>query len=582
MSSSQSHGRRILTGLVRIEAIFIIIAAIYIAVIALAFSFLRIAPGMDITMIMQGIGCAVLSIPLIALAYHAFMKVSVRSRYIIAFLITLLIGGIWTSLICNLVPYDDQLVIATAAKTISKGESFQGVIGARTQLYMERYPYQSAFALYMALLSRIFGAYPFTAARVINVVIMSISVLIVGRISYVMFRSRGAETATLLLCILFIPISMSSYKVYGNILVLPFMLSALLMALHVMNKDENHRIRTLTLLALSSLMSIAIKPNSMIVIIAMVITLVMSSMTRKRIIPLIAALLVIMASIAGNIIPPAIYGSMTDSDMSSNRVHYKTWIAIGIVEKNGMYGFYDGSYFPYREKQVPAKNKKIDFTINRRLNEFKSNPRTAIRFYWMKTGETWGDPSFGVLSDNYLQMKAWRKSKANVKQYFKFLTKSESGIPAWSENQQWFYAHALLPTQAYSDGMQIIISLLIVIGLIITNRRIRRHVMSSDSLMLGLAFLGGFIFHLFWETQPEYAFPYFLILIPYAGLGMDVITKKTQRILHHYDRTKRGISTTAQDTARSGDSGLPIGSTGKVNDGHVIADVEEKMRTSRH
>jgi hypothetical protein len=231
---------------------------------------------------------------------------------------------------------------------------------------------------------------------------------------------------------------------------------------------------------------------------------------------------------------------------------------------------------------VPAKNKKIDFTINRRLNEFKSNPRTAIRFYWMKTGETWGDPSFGVLSDNYLQMKAWRKSKANVKQYFKFLTKSESGIPAWSENQQWFYAHALLPTQAYSDGMQIIISLLIVIGLIITNRRIRRHVMSSDSLMLGLAFLGGFIFHLFWETQPEYAFPYFLILIPYAGLGMDVITKKTQRILHHYDRTKRGISTTAQDTARSGDSGLPIGSTGKVNDGHVIADVEEKMRTSRH
>jgi hypothetical protein len=324
-------------------------------------------------------------------------------------------------------------------------------------------------------------------------------------------------------------------------------------------------------------MSIAIKPNSMIVIIAMVITLVMSSMTRKRIIPLIAALLVIMASIAGNIIPPAIYGSMTDSDMSSNRVHYKTWIAIGIVEKNGMYGFYDGSYFPYREKQVPAKNKKIDFTINRRLNEFKSNPRTAMRFYWMKTGETWGDPSFGVLSDNYMQMKAWRKSKSYVKQYFKFLTKSESGIPEWSDAQRWFYSNAVMPTQEYSDGIQIIISLLIVIGLIITHRRMRRHIVSSGSIMLGLAFLGGFIFHLFWETQPEYAFPYFLILITYAGLGMDVIAKRTQRILHHYDRTKRGIPTTTQDAIGSGDSGLPIGPEGKADNGHVIADVEEKM-----
>jgi hypothetical protein len=327
-------------------------------------------------------------------------------------------------------------------------------------------------------------------------------------------------------------------------------------------------------------MSIAIKPNSMIVIIAMVITLVMSSMMKKRIIPLIAALLVMIASIAGNVIPPTIYGSITGSDMSSNKIHYKTWIAIGIVEKNGMYGFYDGSYFPFTKNQVNAKEKKVDDTISDRMDEFKDNPSTALRFYWMKTGETWGDPSFGVLSDNYLQMKAWKKSKADVKQYFKFLTKSESGIPAWSENQQWFYAHALLPTQSYADGIQIIISLLIVVGLIITNRRMRRHIVSSGGMMLGLAFLGGFVFHLFWETQPEYAFPYFLILIPYAGLGMDVITKKTQRILHHYDRTKRGIPTTTQDAIGSGDSRLPSGPEGKADNGHVIADVEEQVRTS--
>ena len=35
-----------------------------------------------------------------------------------------------------------------------------------------------------------------------------------------------------------------------------------------------------------------------------------------------------------------------------------------------------------------------------------------------------------------------------------------------------------------------------------------------------LIFLGGFLFHLFWEAAGRYAVPYYVMLIPYASMGM--------------------------------------------------------------
>lgn len=565
--------------LVSMESYLIIITAIYVAILAIGFSFLRILPGeINPSSIISGIGCAIVGVPLLFIAYHVFMKTSVKMRYITAVSFSLIIGGLWSLYICTITPNDDQLIVSTAASTIAENKTFSGDIGSRTQLYMEQYPYQSGFTLYLILLSKIFGSYPFMQARIINVIMMSVVVLLMGRITWELFNSRKAEAASLMLSSLFMPISMASYKVYGNVLVMPFLMATVLVAIRVIKNNGKSTIRDMILLGLLSMMCVAIKPNSMIVIIAIIASLVLHAMNRRKLIPITATAVMLVAMMIGNIVPPAIYGAMTGSDMHDNKMHYNSWIAIGILENHGMYGFYDGDFFPYSKKDVAKKDKKADKAISQGLREFTSNPMSAAKFYWMKTAETWGDPSFGILSDNYLQVKAWKNSKSEVRKTFHNLNGTQDGIPKWNEQQLWFYSNAIMPTQTYADGMQIVIMVMVVFGMIITKRRMKYNIMGAEGMMTGLAFLGGFVFHVIWETQPEYALPYFIMLIPYAGLAMGSADNTIRRILHRHDRTPRGVSSETQDTVRTSDSGISDG-PGRQSDHAILAgDMEDTMQ----
>lgn len=43
---------------------------------------------------------------------------------------------------------------------------------------------------------------------------------------------------------------------------------------------------------------------------------------------------------------------------------------------------------------------------------------------------------------------------------------------------------------------------------------------SLFELMGAVIFLGGYLFHMFWESSASYTIPYFVLLIPYAVCGM--------------------------------------------------------------
>jgi len=40
-------------------------------------------------------------------------------------------------------------------------------------------------------------------------------------------------------------------------------------------------------------------------------------------------------------------------------------------------------------------------------------------------------------------------------------------------------------------------------------------------LLPGIVFIGGFLFHLVWEAKGQYSVVYFMLLLPYAYLGME-------------------------------------------------------------
>lgn len=49
---------------------------------------------------------------------------------------------------------------------------------------------------------------------------------------------------------------------------------------------------------------------------------------------------------------------------------------------------------------------------------------------------------------------------------------------------------------------------------------IYRNSWSMEQLFFFIVVLGGFYFHILWEAKSQYIYPYFLLLLPYAAVGM--------------------------------------------------------------
>lgn len=64
-----------------------------------------------------------------------------------------------------------------------------------------------------------------------------------------------------------------------------------------------------------------------------------------------------------------------------------------------------------------------------------------------------------------------------------------------------------------------VLSFLLLFGNLLYLLRGRKEDNYGDTLMFAMIFVGGFLFHLVWEAKGQYAFPYYILLIPYAVMG---------------------------------------------------------------
>ena len=65
----------------------------------------------------------------------------------------------------------------------------------------------------------------------------------------------------------------------------------------------------------------------------------------------------------------------------------------------------------------------------------------------------------------------------------------------------------------------------------------------SGELLLGIAVVGGLLFHMFWEAKPQYTLPYFVLLLPYCAAGYSGMV---QRMLVLWKERKRNDGKTKE------------------------------------
>lgn len=154
---------------------------------------------------------------------------------------------------------------------------------------------------------------------------------------------------------------------------------------------------------------------------------------------------------------------------------------------------------------VEQGEKEANEEISHRMNQLTTNPAGFISFFMRKIAYTWSEPSFSYSIRPAVTLYQTEKDKAE-----------KTGLTEFIET----------PSQKIIDSKQLnaiiticldsLVNIIVVFGCISAFRNKRNLTIMLPSIII----TGGFLFHLLWETQPEYAYTYFILFIPYASDGI--------------------------------------------------------------
>ena len=140
--------------------------------------------------------------------------------------------------------------------------------------------------------------------------------------------------------------------------------------------------------------------------------------------------------------------------------------------------------------------------IREYIATYLHNPK-EVKFFLQKTAWQWLDPWFEALTMNGPSITV-------------------AGGAGWLATA---LAGGVLftPVQALLRALLTFVYLFAGIGTLELRRKTDGSVWAQ---LLGIAFFGGFLFQLVWETKSRYCFPFFVFLLPLAALGFTAALRR--------------------------------------------------------
>jgi hypothetical protein len=164
------------------------------------------------------------------------------------------------------------------------------------------------------------------------------------------------------------------------------------------------------------------------------------------------------------------------------------------------------------EKEKYMSSERIKY----RLNEFKEDPKMALRFFLRKSLVGWASPDFGALyvwgaADYYNgKTSAAYKNDPNKPKLFTALQPEHNG-------------HGILLN--FADGYETLIYFMSLIGVLLAIKKPRNN-RKLLLLIIPLAFMGQFVLSLFTESGGRFNFYVFVLLLPFAAAGLSYLSQK--------------------------------------------------------
>ena len=142
--------------------------------------------------------------------------------------------------------------------------------------------------------------------------------------------------------------------------------------------------------------------------------------------------------------------------------------------------------------------------LRKRIVTFLKNPLYAGHFFFQKVYSTWTEPTFQSI---WTGPNRWERNQETFTPLLQSLYEGRSAYRIFH------FLMSLLLWTLYTTAAIYLFHLL---------RNIQPDFPSTQ--LAGAIFLiGGFLFHLIWETKSQYVYMYILLLTPYAAQGFEIL-----------------------------------------------------------
>lgn len=415
-------------------------------------------------------------------------KRQVRCLLLIVLIWCLLFGAVWVLLAAS-TPVADQYMVATSAERFAQGNYGRLEYGK----YLYYYPFQVGLTAWEELNFRLFGLHNYTALQLGNVFAILGTVYAGYRIVSLLFDKRRVEACYLLLMACCFPLLIFSAYIYGDVLSIFLSMLVLWQTLRMVKTEKKSAVLWMVPAAAAA---VALRSNSLIVLIAVCCVLGVKAITGKKWIYLLCVLLLGVGAFAGK---KAIYqyyeaksGTVINDGMPS-----VLWIAMGMQEGDLEAGWYNGySIYIYQDTCLydgPTAKALGIAEIKARVKVFLKDPLYAADFYSRKFTSQWNDPTYGCFIMTYA---------------------ADQGRSDLGESLYTGTPKAVL--EKFMDSYQLVIYGA-VLFLLVYRRKEKREL---EWYVLLIAVIGGVLFHELWEAKSRYVLPYFIMMIPMAAAGL--------------------------------------------------------------
>jgi len=397
-------------------------------------------------------------------------------------------------------PYADQKSVLEAAEQLGE-KNFSAFAQGK---YMEKYHNNWGLLLYEYYVGKIFGAYNYIIFQIVNALAVFFFYRNLAALSDDSGFEKIAGTLVAASGAVFLPLIFYSTFVYGNV---PGLWLATAAARRLGRSLSGGK-KNLALGTAEAFAAVCVRQNNLIFMVAIIIFIGYAAISKnnykkgiKRAAIAIAAVLAAML-LSGKAVG-AVVGAKTGADTSGG-CQAISFVAMGLQEGDGYnypgwINFYMDRSYTGAGCDVQAQRELCSENIKARLEEFAAHPLAAVSFFSRKNASQWNNPNFQSIWVNVVP-NALNERPRWVNSLF-----SARGTFAFTE-----VFNAVMFIQLFGAVLFLIL-------------KVRR---SPAAVLFMTVFLGGFIFHSFWEAKCQYTLFYYVFLIPLSVYGYAALFKR--------------------------------------------------------